>query len=85
MDDDTGLRLWQVEVQIPRGSSPARPNIYVRRHMVNVAAFDIHAAIIGALDELEDRYDGSPDGNFDRNIAWVVSANHKGAVNRVMT
>jgi hypothetical protein len=82
--DDIKLRLWTVEVETDRrGGSPARPRYFSRRHVVNVAAPDIVSAIKGAIEELEERYIGE-DPSFDPKLAWVVSANHKGAVNRIV-
>jgi len=75
------LRLWQVEVETNRAdASPAKPRYYSRKRMVNVAAPDIVSAIDGALGELAER-----DEFFDRDSAWVISANHRGAVNRIVT
>lgn len=75
------LKLWAVEIATDKmGPSPGRPSHYAKRHVVNVAATDIVDAIYGALQELIDRY--GEDFNSDR--AWVISANHKGRVNRIV-
>lgn len=75
------LRLWQVEVATDRvGRSPARRAQVSKRHLVNVAARDITAAIGGALAELRERYGD----DWDEDAAWVISANHRGAVNRIV-
>ena len=77
----TDLRLWQIEIQSDKmGRSPAKASYYAKRHMVNVAAPDIHSAIEGGLQELRDRYGEE----LNEESLWVISANHKGAVNRIV-
>lgn len=67
------LRLWQVEV-----GTDGRDRYRMKRHTVNVAAYDIIGAIDGALDHLSERFE-----DWNHATAWVISANHKGVVNRV--
>lgn len=75
------LKLWSVEVATPRaGKHPRNPSYWSKHQSVNVAAEDIIQAIGGALDELVERYEGE----LDRNDCWVLSASHRGRVNRIV-
>jgi len=77
---DNELKLWTIAVSLPRQSAhPRNPSYYSRNQTVNVAAPDILSAIEGALDELLERNEG-----LTRDECWVVSAAHKGRVNRIV-
>jgi hypothetical protein len=78
---DREMKLWSVEVDTNKaGPSPGRPSYWSKRHVVNVAAYTIEDAINGALDELAERYGDE----FHRDGAWVISASHRGRVNRIV-